>query len=194
MKTSKVVNFVDDEDDFNVVDSKQQQSINNGNGFTNHSQEKLEQTSKRLYSFRKSLPIFNVQNELREVIDNNDNIIIIGATGSGKTTQIPQFLYKWGYCQNKNKCIAITQPRRVAAISISRRVSSEFGTNLGSQIGYHVRFDKTISNETQIAYLTDGMLLRECIIDNLLSKYSIIILDEAHERYFYVIFLIHHLT
>lgn len=188
MKTAKVVNFNDDDDDFNMVESKEQ-SITRGTGFTNHSQHKLEQTAKRLYSSRKSLPIFNVQNELRQVIDNNDNIIIIGATGSGKTTQIPQFLHKWGYCQNKNKCIAITQPRRVAAISISRRVSQEFGTNLGAQIGYHVRFDKTVSNQpnnkTQIVYLTDGMLLRECIIDNLLKKYSIIILDEAHERYLF---------
>eukprot|EP01084_Bolivina_argentea_P314081 543996_1 len=180
MASSKVVNFLED-DELEVNINEEKKEIE-GFGFTNHCKQKLLRESQKLYSSRKSLPIFAAENDLKLIINNNDNIIIIGSTGSGKTTQIPQFLYKWGYCNNRNKCIAITQPRRVAAISIAQRVSSEFGTNVGDKIGYHVRFDKTISNNTQITYLTDGMLLRECIIDKLLKRYSIIILDEAHER------------
>jgi len=95
--------------------------------------------------------------------------------------EIPQFIYESGICGKG--CVAITQPRRVAAISISRRVSEEMNVKLGEQVGYTIRFeDVSHPEKTKIKYLTDGMLLRESQIDNMLKKYSVIILDEAHER------------
>lgn len=98
----------------------------------------------------------------------------------GKTTQIPQFLHAAGY--SKKGRIAITQPRRVAAISIAKRVSQEMNTLLGQLVGYTIRFEDQTSKKTRIKYLTDGMLLRELLSDPLLSSYTCIILDEAHER------------
>eukprot|EP01083_Nonionella_stella_P042388 114521_1 len=178
LSNNKIINFLEDDME-DTVEKKQHMK---GFGFTDYPKQKLKKESKKMLQHRQRLPIFAVQSQLKSIIDNNDNIIIVGATGSGKTTQIPQFLYQWGYCKHTHQHIAITQPRRVAAVSIAERVSREFGTNLGDKIGYHVRFDKTISPNTQILYLTDGMLLRECMMDALLSKYSIIILDEAHER------------
>ena len=179
MATSKVVDFLED-DDIEI----NQNSINEGNdgitegfGFTNHSKEKLIKTQKKLLSNRQSLPIWSVRNELKALIASNDSLIVVGSTGSGKTTQLPQFLYEWNY-----RKICITQPRRVAATSIAHRVSSEMGSNTGALCGYHVRLDRTISKKTQIQYVTDGILLRECIIDPLLQKYSLIVLDEVHER------------
>uniref|UniRef100_A0A8B9IQ86 RNA helicase n=1 Tax=Anser cygnoides TaxID=8845 RepID=A0A8B9IQ86_ANSCY len=103
-----------------------------------------------------------------------------GETGSGKTTQIPQYLYEAGI--GRQGVIAVTQPRRVAAISLATRVSDEKRTELGKLVGYTVRFDDLTSDETRIKFLTDGMLLREAIGDPLLRKYSVVILDEAHER------------
>ena len=99
---------------------------------------------------------------------------------AGKTTQIPQYLFTGGV--NGKKMIAITQPRRVAAISIATRVAEEMGTKLGGLVGYSVRFDEIVSAETKLKFLTDGMLLREAMLDPLLQKYSVVILDEAHER------------
>ncbi|KAB0406265.1 hypothetical protein E2I00_014310, partial [Balaenoptera physalus] len=101
-------------------------------------------------------------------------------TGSGKTTQIPQYLYEGGI--GRQAVIAVTQPRRVAAISLATRVSDEKRTELGKLVGYTVRFDDVTSEDTKIKFLTDGMLLREAISDSLLRKYSCVILDEAHER------------
>ncbi|XP_023586763.1 ATP-dependent RNA helicase DHX33 [Trichechus manatus latirostris] len=103
-----------------------------------------------------------------------------GETGSGKTTQIPQYLYEGGI--SRQGVIAVTQPRRVAAISLATRVSDEKRTELGKLVGYTVRFDDVTSEDTRIKFLTDGMLLREAISDSLLRKYSCVILDEAHER------------
>ncbi|CAG8529004.1 1067_t:CDS:10 [Diversispora eburnea] len=114
-----------------------------------------------LQTFRTRLPIWKEQKNLIETVKNNETIIIIGEMGSGKT---------------------ITQPRRVAAISLATRVAKEFGSKLGREIGYSVRFDEMTSNSTIIKYLTDGMLLRELLSDPLLLNYSIVILDEAHER------------
>lgn len=105
---------------------------------------------------------------------------MIGETGSGKTTQIPQYLLEANV--NKNAIIAVTQPRRVAAITISQRVAEEQGTELGQKVGYCVRFEDVTSENTKIKYMTDGMLLREAILDPLMKRYSIVILDEAHER------------
>ncbi|XP_067393949.1 ATP-dependent RNA helicase DHX33 isoform X2 [Emydura macquarii macquarii] len=131
-------------------------------------------------SQRRSLPIFQARGSLLSQLRSLDSAVLIGETGSGKTTQIPQYLYEAGIgCQG---IIAVTQPRRVAAISLATRVSDEKKTELGKLVGYTVRFEDLTSNETRIKFLTDGMLLREAIGDPLLRKYSVVILDEAHER------------
>ncbi|KAJ1550657.1 hypothetical protein HK096_005718, partial [Nowakowskiella sp. JEL0078] len=117
--------------------------------------------------------------------------VIVGETGSGKTThsyhtisdtllELPQYLYESGF--TKNGIIAITQPRRVAAISIAKRVSEELDSKLGDLVGYSIRFENMTTPQTKLQYMTDGMLLRELLSDRLLSKYSVIVLDEAHER------------
>lgn len=108
-------------------------------------------------------------------------VVLEGETGSGKTTQVPQFLVEAGYA-NDGKRICCTQPRRVAAISVARRVAQEMDIQLGTQVGYTVRFEDKSCNRTQLLYQTDGMLLRAAMTDPLFSKYSVIVLDEAHER------------
>uniref|UniRef100_A0A2K6CF42 RNA helicase n=1 Tax=Macaca nemestrina TaxID=9545 RepID=A0A2K6CF42_MACNE len=129
---------------------------------------------------RRSLPIFQARGQLLAQLRNLDNAVLIGETGSGKTTQIPQYLYEGEI--SRQGIIAVTQPRRVAAISLATRVSDEKRTELGKLVGYTVRFDDVTSEDTRIKFLTDGMLLREAISDSLLRKYSCVILDEAHER------------
>ena len=129
---------------------------------------------------RESLPIYQFKNDLRNAIRDNRIIIVIGETGSGKTTQITQYLVEWGYA--KYGKVGCTQPRRVAAQSVAKRVSQEYGCKLGEYVGYNVRFDDCTSEDTIIKYMTDGMLLREALIDKNLTQYSVIMLDEAHER------------
>ncbi|KAL8198834.1 UNVERIFIED_CONTAM: putative ATP-dependent RNA helicase dhx33, partial [Gekko kuhli] len=131
-------------------------------------------------SQRRSLPIFQARGALLGQLRSLDCAVLIGETGSGKTTQIPQYLYEGGI--GRQGIIAVTQPRRVAAISLATRVSDEKKTELGKLVGYTVRFEDLTSDETKIKFLTDGMLLREAIGDPLLHKYSVVILDEAHER------------
>ncbi|KAM7304015.1 pre-mRNA-splicing factor ATP-dependent RNA helicase DHX16 [Ixodes scapularis] len=108
-------------------------------------------------------------------------LIIEGETGSGKTTQIPQYLYEAGYTANKMK-IGCTQPRRVAAMSVAARVSEELSVKLGNEVGYSIRFEDCTSERTVLKYMTDGMLLREFLSEPDLASYSVIIVDEAHER------------
>ncbi|XP_074452366.1 ATP-dependent RNA helicase DHX33 isoform X1 [Larus michahellis] len=131
-------------------------------------------------SQRRGLPIFQARGPLLSRLRGLDSAVLIGETGSGKTTQLPQYLYEAGI--GRQGIIAVTQPRRVAAISLATRVSDEKKTELGKLVGYTVRFDDLTSDETRIKFLTDGMLLREAIGDPMLRKYSIVILDEAHER------------
>ncbi|CAL5223385.1 g5893 [Coccomyxa viridis] len=128
----------------------------------------------------KRLPIAETRNELLQLIRAHDTTILVGETGSGKSTQLPQFLLQAGMA--RGGCIAVTQPRRVAAISVARRVAQEMGVKLGSEVGYNVRFDDTSCPDTRIRYLTDGMLVREALVDPDLKRYKVIILDEAHER------------
>lgn len=110
----------------------------------------------------------------------NQVLIVIGETGSGKTTQITQYLAEEGFLSTGK--LACTQPRRVAAMSVAKRVSEEYGCRLGQEVGYTIRFEDCTSTETKIKYMTDGMLLRECLLDSDLNQYAIVILDEAHER------------
>eukprot|EP00731_Ephydatia_muelleri_P023983 Em0016g254a len=132
------------------------------------------------WSQRSTLPIFSAREALIREFKQIDSSVVVGETGSGKTTQIPQYLLESGL--NKGLAIACTQPRRVAAISVAKRVALERGSELGQEIGYSVRFDDCSTPQTALRYMTDGMLLREAIADPLLLRYSVIILDEAHER------------
>ncbi|KAI3818093.1 hypothetical protein L1987_11896 [Smallanthus sonchifolius] len=127
-----------------------------------------------------NLPILQFEDKILETVDENPVVVIIGETGSGKSTQLSQILHRSGY--TKAGAIAVTQPRRVAAVSVSRRVAQELDVGLGDEVGYAIRFEDRTSERTCIKYLTDGVLLRESLSDPELKQYSVIILDEAHER------------
>lgn len=134
----------------------------------------------KIQESRLALPIIGEEQHIMETIRYNDIVVLSGETGSGKTTQLPQFLYESGFTLD-GKLIAITEPRRVAAISMSERVAKEL--NLTSDyVSYQIRFFGNATDKTVIKFLTDGVLLKECQQDFLLSKYSVIIIDEAHER------------
>ena len=139
-----------------------------------------------LQASRQELPIAAMEQEVMESISGTSTVVICGETGSGKTTQLPQFLYEAGYgCsdfQDRAGMIAVTQPRRVAVLSTARRVAVELGVKIGAVVGYQVRYERAMSNQTRVKFMTDGILLREIQQDFLLKKYSIIIIDEAHER------------
>ncbi|XP_019187956.1 PREDICTED: probable pre-mRNA-splicing factor ATP-dependent RNA helicase DEAH5 isoform X1 [Ipomoea nil] len=129
---------------------------------------------------RQSLPIYKLKKELVQAVHDNQVLVVIGETGSGKTTQLTQYLAEAGYTTRGK--IGCTQPRRVAAMSVAKRVAEEFGCRLGEEVGYAIRFEDCTGPETVIKYMTDGMLLREILVDESLSKYSVVMLDEAHER------------
>ncbi|KAI6756656.1 hypothetical protein HG530_011254 [Fusarium avenaceum] len=127
------------------------------------------------------LPIAKHRDSLLYVIEKHPVTIVIGQTGSGKTTQIPQFLEQAGWC-SEGKIIGVTQPRRVAATTVAVRVAEEIGCELGKEVGYSIRFEDVTSASTRIKFLTDGLLIREALVDPLLTRYSVIMVDEAHER------------
>lgn len=131
-------------------------------------------------SDHKKLPIHEYEEELIKAVNGSDCTVITGETGCGKTTQFPQFLHKTGY--TKTGIVAISQPRRVAAITVAKYVAKELDASLGGKVGYQVRFDDCTSRDTVIKYVTDGCLLRELLEDRNLCKYSVLVLDEAHER------------
>jgi ATP-dependent RNA helicase DHX8/PRP22 len=139
-----------------------------------------KKTDMTIVEQRQSLPIFKLRDDLIKAVSDNQILIVIGETGSGKTTQITQYLAEAGF--NSRGRIGCTQPRRVAAMSVAKRVAEEFGCRLGQEVGYTIRFEDCTSPETVIKYMTDGMMLRECLIDLDLKGYSVIMLDEAHER------------
>ncbi|EEH19321.2 hypothetical protein PABG_01640 [Paracoccidioides brasiliensis Pb03] len=195
----------------------------------NNASTSLKDRAKLLYQSRKELPIFPHADEIRKSLQRNNVTLLVGETGSGKSTQVPQFLVDENWARPKSVkvpalatkkrgapvegeseisgmngsdpwekktvmtditvggCIAITQPRRVAAVSLARRVAEEMGTPLGnshpaSKVGYSVRFDSSTSPNTRIKFLTEGMLLQEMLTDPWLTKYSAVIVDEVHER------------
>jgi len=142
--------------------------------------ENTSSSEAALLSARQALPIWSCRKALVMKLAAHTTLILTGETGCGKTTQIPQFLHAAGY--TAQGLIGITQPRRVAAISVAARVAAEMGVGLGGLVGYAVRFDEQTSRSTRITYMTDGMLLREAMADPQLADYSVLIVDEAHER------------
>jgi ATP-dependent RNA helicase DHX8/PRP22 len=136
---------------------------------------------KEIQDQRQSLPIYQYKDALLEAIRENKILIVIGETGSGKTTQMTQYLLEAGF-GGMNKKIGCTQPRRIAARSVAKRVADEMGVKLGCEVGYSIRFEDCTSPQTLIKYMTDGMLLREALLDKDLEGYGALMLDEAHER------------
>ncbi|KAH8054172.1 ATP-dependent RNA helicase [Aureococcus anophagefferens] len=129
---------------------------------------------------RRTLPVYAYRTEFLEAVKDNQVLVVIGETGSGKTTQLPQFLHEVGY--SKVGLIGCTQPRRVAAMSVAARVSKEMDVVLGREVGYSIRFEDCTSKDTLLKYMTDGMLLREFLGEPDLASYSVMMIDEAHER------------
>lgn len=151
-----------------------------------HEDEKPEITEKQkkklnIEETKKSLPIYKFKKDLIRAIKDHQILIIEGETGSGKTTQIPQYLHEAGFTEN-NKIIGCTQPRRVAAMSVAARVAEEMSVKLGNEVGYSIRFEDCTSERTIIKYMTDGTLHREFLSEPDLQSYSVMIVDEAHER------------
>lgn len=135
----------------------------------------------RVEDQKRLLPIFKHEKEILFLVERHATSIVVGETGSGKTTQIPQYLYHAGWAP-EGFMIACTQPRRVAAISVAARVAEEMRVGLGDEVGYAIRFEDVSSDKTRIRFCTDGVLLREMTEDPLLTKYSVVMVDEAHER------------
>ncbi|KAK2807479.1 DEAH-box ATP-dependent RNA helicase prp22 [Onygenales sp. PD_10] len=139
-----------------------------------------KRTNMTIKQQRESLPVYKFRKQLLSAVEENQLLIVVGDTGSGKTTQLTQYLAEGGFANNG--IIGCTQPRRVAAVSVAKRVSEEVGCRLGAEVGYTIRFEDCTSPETKIKYMTDGILQREILLDPDLKKYSVIMLDEAHER------------
>lgn len=163
----------------------------------------LKEKARKLWEQRKTLPVWSQSHTIRHSLREKDILLLVGETGSGKSTQVPQIMVKEPWCRSQlvsvtdssggkrmvkvGGCIAVTEPRRVAAVSLARRVAEEMGTPLGSSspastVGYNVRFDNSTSPCTKIKFLTEGMLLQEMLRDPWLRSYSAVIVDEVHER------------
>ncbi|KAK3903459.1 P-loop containing nucleoside triphosphate hydrolase protein [Staphylotrichum tortipilum] len=174
----------EDTDSALPIAREEESKLRNTNKFSDHLKKSAGASSfsqtKSLREQREYLPAFAVREELLRVIRDNQVVVVIGETGSGKTTQLTQFLYEDGF--GKTGMIGCTQPRRVAAMSVAKRVSEEMEVKLGSTVGYAIRFEDCTSKETVIKYMTDGVLLRESLNEPDLDRYSCVIMDEAHER------------
>ena len=170
---------------------------------TNEAEDDIKRKQRTIQECRKTLPIFRFREDLINAIREHQVLIIEGETGSGKTTQLTQYLYEEGFCEadtdeeddnddvdlpgmkktkKKKMMIGCTQPRRVAAMSVAARVAEEMNVKLGREVGYSIRFEDCSSERTIIKYMTDGMLLREFLGEPDLASYSVLIVDEAHER------------
>nr|POE72069.1 pre-mrna-splicing factor atp-dependent rna helicase prp22 [Quercus suber] len=139
-----------------------------------------KRTSLSIKEQRETLPAFKMRKQFLQAVQQYQLLIVVGDTGSGKTTQLTQYLAEDGFANHG--MIGCTQPRRVAAMSVAARVSDEVGCRLGEEVGYTIRFEDKTSERTKIKYMTDGIMQREILLDPELNKYSVIMLDEAHER------------
>lgn len=184
-----------DTDKINLPDLGNYEYVFDEDQFINYEQDErldgddeppqITQSGPSIAEVRKSLPVYQFRQQFLTSIEQNQVLIVVGETGSGKTTQLPQYLHEAGYSTGKDGqklIVACTQPRRVAAMSVSARVALEMDVSLGKEVGYTVRFDDKSSDSTIIKYLTDGMLLREFLNDPMLTNYGAIMIDEAHER------------
>jgi pre-mRNA-splicing factor ATP-dependent RNA helicase DHX15/PRP43 len=144
--------------------------------------EQFSQKYCDILKVRRDLPVHAQRAEFLKIFQSTQIMVFVGETGSGKTTQIPQFVLYDDLPHLKGTQVACTQPRRVAAMSVAARVADEMDVTLGEEVGYNIRFENRTSNKTILKYMTDGMLLREAMEDHDLKRYSVIILDEAHER------------
>lgn len=143
--------------------------------------EAAEKKALSIEETRKSLPIYKYRDEFIAALEQHQILVIVGETGSGKTTQLPQYLHEAGYTKGGLK-VGCTQPRRVAAMSVAARVAEEMGVKVGNEVGYSIRFEDATSDKTILKYMTDGMLLREFMTEPDLAGYSALMIDEAHER------------
>ncbi|KAG3110471.1 ATP-dependent RNA helicase [Phytophthora idaei] len=156
-----------------------------GPGFKHHKKHQHRSpnsspAASELQRTRQRLPIYAHRSKIIEAVNGNQVVILVGETGSGKTTQIPQYIWE---SDRAHARVAITQPRRVAAITVAQRVCEEANRGpLGDAVGYCVRFDDTTSKNTRLKFMTDGMLVREALLSPTLERYSVVVLDEAHER------------
>ena len=168
--------------------------LQNGTGHKRDAQDLIAR-AQALWPKRKALPVWTHADTIRGALQEKNILLLVGETGSGKSTQVPQMLMKQPWFKNSVKqdnrgsqiggCIAVTEPRRVAAITLAQRVAQEVGTTLGGskgKVGYSVRFDSCAGPETKIKYLTEGMLLQEMLQDPWLRRYSAVVVDEVHER------------
>ena len=176
-------NTTEDEDYYWAHYGESPTNVFNGRPHSAHYYEILKK--------RQQLPVWEQKREFQQLMQTHSTLILVGETGSGKTTQIPQLFVdlRTGRLDasivgaaSTGRMVACTQPRRVAATSVAARVAAEMDVQLGAEVGYSVRFDEKSSERTVVKYLTDGMLLREAMSDPLLSRYAAVVLDEAHER------------
>ncbi|KAF2445477.1 P-loop containing nucleoside triphosphate hydrolase protein [Karstenula rhodostoma CBS 690.94] len=169
---STSINFVGDGVEFDADKQRLQAQL-----------DEAESRAKSIADVRTSLPIHAYKKELLQAVDDNAVIIVTAETGSGKSSQIPQFLREYFISRGEpEKSVYCTQPRRVAAMSLAQRVAEEAGCRLGNEVGYTIRFEDKTSEKTRIKYLTDGTLLRMFLTQPDLPEVGCIILDEAHER------------
>lgn len=160
----------EDENDMNVTKGERD----------NRMEMKMKREADRLKKDRDSLPVFLYRTAFLEAVRDYQVLIVVGETGSGKTTQLPQYLHEVGYTRIGK--IGCTQPRRVAAMSVAARVAKEMGVKLGHEVGYNIRFEDCTTDKTIIEYMTDGMLLRSFLNEPDMASFSVMVVDEAHER------------
>ena len=131
---------------------------------------------------RQQLPIFKVREHILYALETHRVVVVVGETGSGKSTQLPQYLLESGW-SSRTQAICVTEPRRIATINLARRICEERGCRLGDEVGYSIRFEDCFTpGQTRVKFVTDGLLIREMMQQPLLPQYSVIILDEVHER------------
>ncbi|KAL4125452.1 hypothetical protein PRIC2_009035 [Phytophthora ramorum] len=161
--------------------AQRKRPMSSGPSFTHHKKRPHASPAiTELQRTRQRLPIYAHRSRIIEAVNGHQVVILVGETGSGKTTQIPQYIWE---SDRAHARVAITQPRRVAAITVAQRVCEEANRGpLGDAVGYCVRFDDTTSKNTRLKFMTDGMLVREALLSPTLERYSVVVLDEAHER------------